>query len=202
MCIHEPEWCWGELEKVHVSKIGQGLAGWLHLLLTLRRRVQGGWIICFSLRKGKETAILILQPPDFFLILGRVIFIHTATMLVNHLPSVDWQGATCCTLAILTTWTFLRKQHIILPLSFGSCCFLCLKCALPLIHLIEACTLIFSFSHLFIYFAAPSLSFWHVNPWLQHVGSSFLTRDRTQPPLQGKYRILATGPPGKSSTHS
>ena len=129
MCIHEPEWCWGELEKVHVSKMGQGLAGWLHLLLTLRRRVQGGWIICFSLRKGKETAILILQPPDFFLILGRVIFIHTATMLVNHLPSVDWQGATCCTLAILTTWTFLRKQHIILPLSFGSCCFLCLKCA-------------------------------------------------------------------------
>ena len=110
-----------------MSKMGQGLAGWLHLLLSLRRRVQGGWIICFSLRKGKETAILILQPPDFFLILGRVIFIHSATMLVNYFPSVDWQGATCCTLAILTTWTFLRKQHIILPLSFGSYCFLCLK---------------------------------------------------------------------------
>lgn len=26
-------------------------------------------------KKGKETAILILQPPDFFLTLGRVIFI-------------------------------------------------------------------------------------------------------------------------------
>ena len=167
-----------------MSKVGQGPAGWLHLLLPLRR-VQGGQIICFSLRKGKETAILILQPPDLFLTLGRVIFIHSATMLVNHFPSVDWQCATCCTLAILTTWTFLREQHNILPRSFGSCCFLCLKCALPLIHLIEACTLIFSFSYLFIYFAAPGLHFWHVNSWLQHVGSSFLTRDRTQPPCNG-----------------
>ena len=40
-----------------------------------------------------------------------------------------------CTLAILITWTFLRKQHIIMMLSFGSCCFLYLQWPPPLIHL-------------------------------------------------------------------
>ena len=38
-------------------------------------------------------------------------------------------------------------------------------------------------------------SLWNVNSWLQHVGSSSLTRDRTQSPCTGS-RVLAPGPQG------
>lgn len=115
-------------------------------------------------------------------------------MLVNHFPSYDWQCATCCTLAILTTWLFSEKQHNILPRRFGSCCFLCLKCALPLIHLIEACTLIFSFIFIYLFCCSRSsflvcellgCSMWDLALW---PGSN-------PAHLQREYRILATGPP-------
>ena len=36
------------------------------------------------------------------------------------------------------------------------------------------------------------------NSWLQHVGSSSLTRDRTPGPMHWKQGVLVTGPPGKS----
>lgn len=72
-----------ELEKVHVSKMGQGpLAGSIYCCL-----YEGpGWPDHLFSKKGKETAILILQPPDFFLDLGRVIFIHPATHVGEPFP--------------------------------------------------------------------------------------------------------------------
>ena len=43
--------------------------------------------------------------------------------------------------------------------------------------------------YLFVYLAVPGLSYSMWNLWLQHVGSSSLTRDRTQAPCIGVWSL-------------